>query len=108
MLEASAFQALQVWAPYRGRNKPPVELVVRDLVLQRQYFNVSGLILVPNDLGTLETLSKGHTFPLVSQRLPGRMTFITGNPQMLYTPAQKHTAMYYFGQGLTATAGHAL
>ena len=31
MLEASAFQALQVWAPYRGRNKPPVELVVRDL-----------------------------------------------------------------------------
>lgn len=32
MLEASAFQALQVWAPYRGRNKPPVELVVHDLV----------------------------------------------------------------------------
>ena len=30
---------------------------------------------------------------------------MTGNPQMLYTPAQKHTAMYYFGQGLTATAG---
>lgn len=31
MLEASAFQALQVWTPYRGRNKPPVELVVHDL-----------------------------------------------------------------------------
>ena len=57
---------------------------------------------------TLEILSKGHAFPLVSQRLPGRMTFMTGNPQMLYTPVQKHTAMYYFGQGLTTTAGHAL
>lgn len=30
MLEASAFQALQAEAPYRGRIKPPVELVVRD------------------------------------------------------------------------------
>ena len=32
MLEASAFQALQAQAPYRGIIKPPVELVVHDLV----------------------------------------------------------------------------
>lgn len=31
MLEASAFQALQAQAPYRGIIKPPVELVVHDL-----------------------------------------------------------------------------
>ena len=39
MLEASAFQALQVWAPYRGRNKPPVELVVRDLEQRCNKYN---------------------------------------------------------------------
>jgi len=30
VLEASAFQALQAQAPYRGIIKPPVELVVHD------------------------------------------------------------------------------
>ena len=34
MLEASAFQALQAQAPYRGIIKPPVELVVHDLAWQ--------------------------------------------------------------------------
>ena len=35
MLEASAFQALQAQAPYRGIIKPPVELVVHDFCIQR-------------------------------------------------------------------------
>ena len=35
MLEASAFQALQAQAPYRGIIKPPVELVVADLEIQQ-------------------------------------------------------------------------
>ena len=35
MLEASAFQALQAQAPYRGIIKPPVELVVHDLACEQ-------------------------------------------------------------------------
>lgn len=46
MLEASAFQALQVWAPYRGRNKPPVELVVHDLDSDSDYGLASSGLLV--------------------------------------------------------------
>lgn len=38
MLEASAFQALQAQAPYRGIIKPPVELVVHDFGWAEQFF----------------------------------------------------------------------
>ena len=39
MLEASAFQALQAQAPYRGIIKPPVELVVHDLENEKMFIN---------------------------------------------------------------------
>ena len=52
MLEASAFQALQAQAPYRGIIKPPVELVVHDLAKLKRTVHVVAMnqrIIAAND-----------------------------------------------------------
>ena len=56
----------------------------------------------------LKILKKGHTSPLVIHKLPGRTIFTIGNLRKLYIPPQKHAAIYYFGQDLSTTDGHAL
>ena len=52
MLEASAFQALQAQAPYRGIIKPPVELVVHDL---EEYIKVEVALIISNRLDVAGT-----------------------------------------------------
>ncbi len=59
-------------------------------------------------LRMLEILKKGHTSPWVFHKLPGRMIFTIENLRKLCIPTQKHAAIYYFGQGLSAADGHAL
>ena len=86
MLEASAFQALQAQAPYRGIIKPPVELVVHDL--ERNYRN---RLLFPER--EWSTLTAGSLSLSVSDHSSGSGEVEGGESHVeerIYEPSPKH------------------